>query len=91
MAGNRGVPQGVGGAAAKTRVIWRNCAARRSVVFPMESGRTRRIVLESDGLPESERTIREKSMPGKRRPCPGVWSGAPRDSRNMVKARLPEP
>jgi hypothetical protein len=38
-----------GRGAGKTRVIWLNCAARRPVVFPMESGRTRRIVLESDG------------------------------------------
>ena len=29
-------------------------------------------------------------MPGKRRLCPGVRSSAPRDSRNKVKARLPE-
>jgi len=66
------------------------CAARRSVVFPMQSGGTRRNVLESDGLPQLERVLRDESMPEKRRPCPGVGSGAPRDSCNMVKARLPE-
>jgi hypothetical protein len=31
------------------------------------------------------------SMPGKLRPCPGVWNGALRDPRNMAKAGLPEP
>jgi hypothetical protein len=72
------------------RVIWRNCAARRFVVFPMQSGRTRRDVLESNGLPQLERVMRDKSMPGKRRPCPGVRSGASRDSLDTVKAILPE-
>jgi hypothetical protein len=32
----------------------------------------------------------DKSMLGKQRPCPGVWSGALRDPRDMAKARLPE-
>jgi hypothetical protein len=31
------------------------------------------------------------SMAGKQRPCPGVWNGALRDPRDMVKAGLPEP
>src|SRR3954452_9700991 len=39
----------------KARVIWRSCAARRSVLFLTQSGRTRRDVLESDGLPQPER------------------------------------
>jgi Transposase DDE domain len=33
----------------------------------------------------------DNSMPGKQRPCPGVWNGALRDPRNMAKAGLPEP
>ena len=32
----------------------------------------------------------DNSMPGKQRPCPGVWSGALRDPRDMAKAGLPE-
>ena len=32
----------------------------------------------------------DKSMPGKRRPCPGVRDGAPGDPRDMAKAGLPE-
>ena len=73
-----------------TRAIWLNCAARRSVVFPMQSGRTRRNVLGSDGLPRLERVLRDKSMPGKRRLCPDVRNSAPRDSCDTVKAILPE-
>src|SRR5262245_60600832 len=56
----------------------------------MQSGRTRRNVLESDGSPRLERVLRDKSMPGKRRPCPGVRSGASRDSLDTVKTILPE-
>src|SRR4029450_8739894 len=32
----------------------------------------------------------DESMPGKRRPCPGVRGGASRDPRDMAKAGLPE-
>jgi hypothetical protein len=46
--------------------------------------------LESDGLPRLERVLRDKSMPGKRRLCPDVRSGAPGDSCDTVKAILPE-
>jgi hypothetical protein len=92
MPGNRQpLPMRTGQACREIRAIWRNCAARRSVVFPMKSGRTRRNVLESDGLPQPERVMRDKSMPGKRRLCPGVRSSALRDSRDTVKAILPEP
>jgi len=28
----------------------------------------------------------DNSMPGKQRPCSGVWSGALRDPRDMAKA-----
>jgi hypothetical protein len=38
-----------GAAYREIRVIWRNCAAKRPVVSPIEPGRTRRIVLEPDG------------------------------------------
>jgi hypothetical protein len=30
------------------------------------------------------------SMPGNRWPCPGVWSGAAGDPRDIAKAGLPE-
>ena len=87
MAGKRGaIVKALKVLPRETRVIWRSCAARRSVVFPMQSGRTWRDVLESNGLPHSERLMRDKSMPGKRRLCPGVWDGAPRDSCDTVKA-----
>jgi hypothetical protein len=72
------------------RVTRRSCAARRSVVFPMQSGRTWRDVLESDGLLQPERAMRDKSMPGKRRLCPGVRSSVTRDSLDTVKAILPK-
>jgi hypothetical protein len=90
MPGNQQPPKAIKVACCGTRVIWSNCAARRSVVFPMQSGRTRRNVLESDGLPRLERVLRDQSMPGKRRLCPGVRSSASRDSLDMVKAILPE-
>ena len=90
MPGNQQPPKVIKVACCGTRVIRPNCAARRSVVFPMQSGRTRRDVLESNGLPQLERVMRDKSMPGKRRLCPGVRSGASRDSLDTVKAILPE-
>ncbi len=36
-----------------------------------------------DGKPEGD-----NSMPGKQRPCPGVWDGALRDPRDMAKSRI---
>jgi transposase len=39
----------------RTRAIWRNCAARRPVVFPAKPGGTRRKVPRSNVLPGSER------------------------------------
>src|SRR5712692_8804394 len=50
----------------------------------------RGVISGSDGLPESERAIRENSMPENRRPCPGVRGGAPGDPRDMAKVALPE-
>ena len=35
--------------------FWQQCAARRLVVSPAQPGWTRRVVLDSDGLPGSER------------------------------------
>jgi hypothetical protein len=39
----------------ETIAAYRECAARRPVVSPAQPGGTRREVLGSDGLPESER------------------------------------
>ncbi|MCA1702596.1 MAG: hypothetical protein LC808_04745 [Actinobacteria bacterium] len=39
----------------QTIAAYRECAARRPVVSPAQPGGTRREVLGSDGLPESER------------------------------------
>ena len=41
----------------------RECAMRRAAVSPAERAGMRGIISGSDGLPESERTIRENSMP----------------------------
>jgi hypothetical protein len=42
-------------ASPHTVASYRECAARRPVVSPAQPGGTRREVLGSDGLPESER------------------------------------
>ena len=42
-------------ASPHTIAAYRECAVRRSVVSPMQSGGTRRKVLGSDGLPGSAR------------------------------------
>jgi hypothetical protein len=63
---------------------------RRTAVSPAQRAEMRGVISGSDGLPESERTIRENSMPENRRPCPGVRGGAPGDPRDMAKVGLPE-
>jgi len=68
----------------------RQCAMRRTAVSPAQRAEMRGVISGSDGLPESERTIRENSMPENRRPCPGVRGGAPGDPRDMAKVGLPE-
>ena len=39
------------------------CATKRLVVFPAQLGGIRRNIPGSDGLPESERTLGDNSMP----------------------------
>jgi hypothetical protein len=51
------------------------CATKRLVVFPAQLGGIRRDIPGSNGLPESERTLGENSMPLKRWPCPGTGTG----------------
>ncbi len=63
---------------------------RRAAVSPAERAGMRGVISGSDGLPESERTIRENSMPENRRPCPGVRDGALGDPCDTVKVGLPE-
>jgi hypothetical protein len=66
------------------------CATRRLVVSPAQLGGTRREVPGSDGLPNVERLIGDKSMPGNQWPGSGVRDGALGDPRDMAKAGLPE-
>ena len=66
------------------------CAARRSVVFPVQPGGIRREVPGSNGLPGSERLRGQQHA---RKPGGRVqWSGTARrgDPRDMAKAGLPE-
>jgi hypothetical protein len=66
------------------------CAARRSVVSPVQPGGTRREVPGSNGLPGSERLRGQEHA---RKPGGRVqWSGTARrgDPRDMAKAGLPE-
>jgi Transposase DDE domain len=85
----RGIPAPI---QASTRwVVERTqCAARRSVVFPVQPGGIRREVPGSNGLPESERLRGQQHA---RKPGGRVqWSGTARrgDPRDMAKAGLPE-
>src|SRR3954447_23626340 len=66
-------------------------APRGAALYRSRSGQGREEMsrdLMAD--PWSERVDGENSMPGNRRSCPGVRSGAPGDPRDMAKAGLPE-
>ncbi|MGH3874052.1 MAG: transposase domain-containing protein [Pseudonocardiaceae bacterium] len=67
------------------------CATRRSIAFPVQPGGIGGSIPGPDGLPDFERKLGDKSMPGNRWSRPGEWSDAPGGPHDMAKAVLPEP
>ena len=72
------------------KVVWAECALEAPDCIPGSAGRNSEDIPGSLAYP-APKGKGDCSMPLKRRPVSGIRDGVPRDPRNMVKARLPEP